>query len=311
MHNPINMVRQTSPTLPSPREVADHYWQHLNELSEYSKFHYLTRLYLICNDTKALSHLNALLTHTADVKTQWSALLHYLKNKDKIIEPYRQEFLDKYPTLRDETSKCFGLLYGKKIWGISFTEEYPTEDLYDETYEMFNKLIHDKQSVINLSTYALNFLYLQNSLHSFVSEEVLLANLYEEYYSHSKIQNCTDSKFTPLKQLYYVTHLVINDSHFYTREIPKAHVELHSDALMGICMSISSNSEEFTLDALCEIVVAYKLIGQTCPIFSQITECMRMLHLAGSPYLTASASPSSINDAEHTNVLYICGWSTS
>ncbi|MBP9819974.1 hypothetical protein KBC79_04530 [Candidatus Woesebacteria bacterium] len=304
------MQKNSLPSHLSPSSISEYYWNHLGELTDYSKFHFLTRNFLLKQSSRAKQELDILLFSKDTTHEQWLLLIESLTNPKQPTNKDRIAYLQQYPTLRQTSRACFARIFGEKIWGIDYQNDFLSVSTMGDVEPVWNTLMQDTKAISCLATYALNFLFLENHFFHFQSEIDLIIHFYEIYDRLTEQNNSQTVQSDALTvQLYFLTHTIINDSLFYTRPIPEAHRQMHLDRLSLLSERIIHTPEKFTTDALCEFVAVYTLLHRPCPTIQFISSYLASVHSPEHQYLMKQNSFMSLSEAEHSNVLYICGWS--
>ena len=286
------------------------YFRNLRFLHPYNKFHFLTRLWLLRKDKDAMDVLQLMFKEYLENKSpeqQWDFLRLCLTSYKVPQSEDRKYFLQKYPELRSFARDAFIVLFAKKIWNLDLYSQFSQKTDKKKIQELFNTLLPDTTAITVLATYALNFLVLATDFFQILPERELIEKLYkiqEENWGKSLAQQ------NGLQLLvYFFTHVVINDTLFYTRPIPKEHLALHQQMLQKIEKELMKNTEKVSVDCLCEFIVVSQMLGMETALKERILKKITVISDAGDIYLAElDNQDQNLSEAEHTNVLFICGF---
>lgn len=298
----------------NPDSVELFYWQHLDDLDVYTRFHFLTRLFFLANHVKASKELQKIYHEHLEYRSpndQWNFLDDFLTNPKKIADPERAKLLEKFPELRQYARYFFIILFAKNIWNLDLSNFLVSRVDEKNVSEVSAILIENSDDLLKLSTFALNFMILGSYFYTSQSETTtLLSNLYEVWDKAwlKKLNNQYNS-LSYNQLVYFVTHVLINDSLFYTRKIPTIHKELHLKRLKRIEDWLLGNFDKLSIDCLCELVVAFEMLSVR-PTFKEDLYFHLLNNVSSKgKYLTEPDIPNkTVAEAEHTNVLFILGY---
>jgi hypothetical protein len=293
-----------TPEAYSPASIAQRFWESKNELPIYNWFHFATRLAFVLNDTKAKKELADFYRSELENVTkaeQWNTVNEVLKNPSNPTETKRVELLKSYPTLRSSARYCFATLFSKKIWDIDFTPFTIDSIALEDVKSVQAKLLEDRKAILILSTYALNFLILTNHFQKTFNEEELIKNLYKILDDAWELP-----EMTLQKRIYFITHMIINDSLFYTRSIPHSHKQIHSLYTAKLELEIKNDIKKVSFDCLSEFVAANHLLDLHSKIDNDIFSLIVNATHSEKPFIVEPQNPSmTITQAEHLNALFI------
>jgi len=214
----------------------------------------------------------------------------------------RRKYFEEYPLLHGVNSALFRIRHLKEVYGVDLREELLKKIDYDVMVSMADRLIARPEALMNLSSFAVNYLYLLEKLYDApagLSPELFL-KLYDSY-------DLQDPQQLNLL-IYMFTHCIIAESNYYIEEIPTE--RLGSYQKMIALMHELMERPGIKLDARLEYLVASRICHLESPL--QTPTEMEMTGLLGSDgYIIDKQSQqqnSRINSlavSEHRNVLFI------
>ncbi len=295
--------------------VKQYYFDHLAQLSSYSYFHFLTRLWLCKGDSLARAELDALYQREfsgRSTEQQYQTLLLYLTNPKQPTSLERQQYLRLYPDLRPFARDAFACVFAQAIWKLDLTAEFHSRWKSDQSSELAQQLLEDLPAINSLATYALNFLILQ----TFMYHPKEFEKLYESLFSVlEKAWLKIAEKPDGLQIIsYFITHLIINDTLFYTRKLPEARRARYNNFLERVVGAIQlAGLSSVSVDCLNELIVCCNLVGSDKPeLKSSVLQYVVQHKSSHGEYLVEPDLPEqTISDAEHRNVLFILGFGTN
>lgn len=288
-----------------------YFYLHSREfLHPYYWFHFVTRLFLVLHNPEAEKQLNTFYAEQYINQNRdhfWNMLVAVLTKPASSMDPERKKYLRIYPTLRENARYCIGTLFAKKIWGMEFQEKLGPLLLESGAEDTWNRVLSDTRALQVLSTYAINFLYAVNHFLKINDELTLLKKLY------AVLNSPWDNTISQMQQkkVYFLTHLIINDSHFYTRKIPRSHYTLHLQHVLECENQLEQDLSDISLDCLCEFVEACKYIDYATTVKKKILKYVLNTHdNLKRQYLTEINAPTwSPDEAEHLNCMFVLAFS--
>lgn len=305
----------------TPAQIAKHYYSNLDQLSNYTYFHFLTRLWFLLEDKQAQSLLHQYYQdhlRDKDKKSQLEQLQENLTNPKNPTEPRRQLYLDKYPQLRPLARSAFAALFASKIWDLDLKDQLYSQWSNEDLQSVRQKLMNDHDAILTLSTYALNFIFLYEYFFAQANQpgaslrpapnEVspeTVSVLYKIFADHWQDYLTTNQGLQSAG--YFVTHVIINDALFYTRAIPESQRESHLYWLNRVSQTISQRGlSQVSLDCLFEILVCYKMLNEDWQAKSEIKDLASQSLSHDRKYIVETFDrQQNLSGSEHRNVLYI------
>lgn len=291
----------------TPRAVADYYWDNIDQLNPYAYFHFVTRLALVGNHERAHQELDTLYEqhlHQKPAVAQVEALRGFLMNHKPIASAERRAYLAQYPKLRPFAKDAFSVLFAQKVWGLDLTEAALSEWSEAELKDIAEALLADPDAVFSLATYALNFLFLAAHFSDKQSFESTITSLYDILESRWEAGVATEGGIQTIT--YFITHMIINDSLFYTRDVPAERRELHTSYLRRVEALIEEKGMDvISVDCHCELQLCFGMLGEVSKLRDQAKEYVTQYQSAEGIYITEPDLEKDLSQAEHTNVLYI------
>ena len=292
--------------------VKQTYFHRFDELELEYQFHFASRMYAWTGDTNAKQRLGQLKEHllpaTHDGRVQ---ALHAIrqelavKNYERDVNNYarRKPFFDAYPNLLLIHNALFRIRHWRCVYGIDERESLFELVSKKEIETMLVSLMDDDDALRVLSTYAINTLYLyetlfETSIHFQPERAIAVATAYDR-----------TSKADVQLLIYLYTHCIIGASLFYyqpvTRDLPT-----YQAMLQEIEELIAARYDTITLDNKFEFLVCARLCDSTSQLASRIYDEARLsMNDQGFIVDTINQAINPVKQSflmsEHRNVLFI------
>jgi hypothetical protein len=255
----------THPLSETITSVYDYYWQHREQLPIYEQFHFVSRLFLLKHDARA----QAALANWKQENNNQEALLAFLEKALTNTAPIthselRQPFLDKYPTIRPIARRLFTYHFAKTLFNEKIETLLPTDEEKAEWTNLINSLLLDTTALKELSAFATNFILMVTNTIKSDSKTPLLFEFCQSLY------NPNQSPKELELWIYFLTHLIIGDTLFYTSTLPKENQQLYTHMMELIEEKISTNFHFVHLDCKVEYLVCCELSGYESSLVSEI-----------------------------------------
>lgn len=211
----------------------------------------------------------------------------------------RQPFFEKYDHIFAIEAALFRVNYLLHEFNIDVRSDFRNllkqKGLLD-LHALSNRLIDDIEALITLSTWAGNLICLTENLYP---RNIDVYSLLAE--------KTMDAKGLPILLIYFYTHLMICDTGFLVREIPKEHHEIYRALLDRAGKWIEEDPDSFTLDVRLEFLVCAKMINAEYPQIASVLKKECDACLIENSFLVDPRNPrkNTLDTAEHRNMLYI------
>lgn len=285
--------------------VLGSYSQNFDSLSRRAQFHFASRLYLweqISQATEWLATLRPWFTANGNPRAALQQLLLEPLPTLRETTNLRQPYFNLYPKLQPYTRALFRLLFLCSVYKIDkpdlIFELFSREELLSQR----NALLKDYDALKNLSSFAINFLYL---LERFINRESSSLPVHD-FLKLGREAYDTNKPLERQLQCYLFTHCVIAESLFYYRRVPEANRGTYMEMLRQTEDIIDSFFSEIKLDNKLEFLVCCRLLGYQSQLESTIMESAeKSLTRQGFIHDQLSRSKPSLQAAEHRNVLFL------
>ena len=290
----------------SPLQAYEYYWSIFEKLSRQTRFHFLSRTYLIANDERSGRMLQAMYDQQLKDMSQedcFQYLMGYLDYSNKKIVPERRAYLKRYPQMRSFSRDAFTVLFAKRLWGIDMKDVFFQRWPKNNVETIVHTLLNDTEAILELRTYALNFLHLYTHFFKPDDHASLLIQMYDVISNNWKARLLQTNGLRDLT--YFVTHQIINDSLFYTRAIPSEHIHVHQDFLKRLSTDLTELPiHMLTVDCLCERALCYRLLDLKSANHDRVLAYVSQQKSSRGNYLIQPGIEDTLGHAEHRNVLY-------
>ena len=287
---------------PIAQKVLSSYIRNMALLSENKQFHFNSRMFLWTRKTIYKENIFALknvLLENLDASLENSK--NPIPEYPKRFLSLRKNALEKYPWIIRYNAVLFKWLFLNTIFKEDIREKIletlPEKILQEKTH----LLLHDPLSLISLSTFGINFLYLTRGI------------LHNENLFHPK-QLLNVTKEYPINtheyaelRLYYFTHCIIGESQFYNKSV-KSNVDIYINMLTASEEIIKKYFDFVSIDNKVEFLVATKLCLKKSSLSERIQRECEENFSEKLGYITEPRRPierQNMNNEEHRNVLYI------
>lgn len=284
------------------QKVLSSYTRNMSFLSEKKQLHFNSRMFLWTRKTIYKENV------FAQKKILLANLDASLENSKSLVPEYPKRFLslrksalDKYPWIIRYNAILFKWLFLTTLFKIDIRERV-LETLPEETLQGNARLLlNDPLSLISLSTFGINFLYLTRGI--LQSEKLFhprhLLDIAKNHYPKTQ-------EYAEL-ELYYFTHCIIGESQFYNKPV-RSNIKLYADMIAASEEIIEKYFTYVSLDNKVEFLVAAKLCRTKSFLSERIQrECEENF----SEKLWCITEPrrpiekQNLSNEEHRNVLYI------
>lgn len=287
------------------REIKQYYFENADLLPKAKEFHFASRIAGWEGDKKALSLLTELRPYMYPSEDAKELLRKCLASTPGNIyaKKLRQPYFDKYPKLFGIHSAFFRVRHLKQIYGVDIRQilidlvgTKALEGLYDN-------LAHDAGALRTLSRFAIDYIYLYEIL--FEKTNRLELTVIKKAADGYSLENSVQKHLF----IYLYTHVIIADTNFYARTIPKDRMGTYREMLRQIEPIASSN--KIKLDNKFEFLVACRICNLDSSLFQDVHKSSaRSLSPDGRFIIDqlvgdTKAKLNSFAGSEHRNVLFI------
>jgi len=297
--------------------VKKYYLGDLENLAN-RKFHFLTRMFLWTRDEKYLEELKYLKKdYFGRSENDFRKIIKKIFADKDIYQKriynkkdFRVKSANKYPLLGVYSELLFRNLMSKNIFGENLypilKEFMPDEELL----QIRTGLLESKKDVLNLSTFAINYLYFLEEY--FPDNQTVQINIKQLLQlTEEKDFGSQQKKSAELmNNVYFLTHIIIGASRFYRNKINRDR-EDYLQVLKILEKIVEQNYIKLSLDTKLELLVCAKLLNTESSLRTRIEqEAALSLSPIGNFLIdTMNAkrekSPRGWLGSEHRNVLYI------
>lgn len=284
------------------QKVLSSYIRNMALLSENKQFHFNSRMFLWTRKTIYKENIFAL------KKVLLENLDASLENSKNPTPEYPKRFLsmrknalEKYPWILRYNTVLFKWLFLNTIFKEDIREKILETIPEKILQENALTLLHDPLSLVSLSTFGINFLYLTRGiLHS--------ENLFhpKQLLDITKEYPIDTHEYAELR-LYYFTHCIIGESQFYNKSV-KSKVDTYIDMLTASEEIIKKYFDFVSIDNKVEFLVATKLCLKKSSLSERIQRECEENFSERLGYITEPRRPiekQNMNNEEHRNVLYV------
>ena len=293
--------------------VKSHYDANLDYLRD-RRTHYLSRTFFWTGSKKAEQELKKVQEKyigitPEQIKTKIKQTLeipveHYLKRlkgREK-----RAEYFRRYPLLENYNTILFKVILMDKLQGQDI-RPYVREIIPDEKFiELKEQLTKDKVALTKISTHAVNYLYhLEYYLQKEMVDRKDLLELARKSYKDESMDEI-------MLKLYFYTHCIIGESHFYTQAIKSDQKPVYQEILKEVEKSIFNNYFEISLDNKFEFLVCARMLDFRTPLKQMINNEAEYSFSDSGNYLVESFGrdaaihqKKNLLSAEHRNILFL------
>lgn len=293
-------------------QIEDFYNANFSHLSPKKQFHFASRLYLSTGKPAYRQKLEKLQEKwLGRNKRETEEILREVLNEPAKSgtgkkAALRQQYLQKYPLIKDCNRFLFKILFAKTIYHKDIGPLAWKVESIKKIIKIANQLQGDNEAISILSTVAVNFLYLAAALlPGQVTEPDPRAFL-------KIMQNERGTSLPHLQlQIYLLTHSIIGESLFYSRPITR-HEEAYREMIRVLNWLIGQNFKKVSLDCKFEYLVCARLCRMPAQNEGKILEEADKSLSPDGHYLVdtlnehaANARNKSLSASEHRNTLLL------
>jgi len=290
--------------------VENYYHDNFDYLND-KTFHFLSRMYLFTKNPKFLERLSSFRLNSESFTQKAKNIMENPKDNSKVnYANLRLEYFEKHPNLRSIALVMFEYLFQKEIFGSNFSKEVFNLIDIEQLLEIKNNLLKDPRSIAVLGTYALNFLFNLEYLSQELNDKYQvdfnqLLKISEDYFQEETLTNENGL------QIYYMTHVIINSSYFYSHDIQNKS-EILIPFLKKTERLIQADYFNISLDHKFEFLVCCRLLNYSSSLEQIISsEADKSMSKIGN-YLVDRLKPDGFKSlkntlmcSEHRNVLFL------
>jgi hypothetical protein len=296
--------------------IRDYFWSHFDELPLDKQLHFASRLWFWEQDPTARQKLDELRSSILPGENVIESLrgigegnLLPLRQGSLNVLHLREPFFARYPSLRRTAT----VLY----WGLILDACYETDarsrlnELFPESelQRLYQELCQDRQAVALLSTHAVNFMYLYQRYVK-GAEGLPENNTFVGIATDGQLYDMASPLHNQLR-IYLLTHTIIGESMFYSRQIPGDTARNYWPVMQTLERILGPNLKTVNLDNKLEFLVCARLLGYGSELESSILdEAGRSLSNEGNFLIdTHNQNPQtsyqSFDKSEHRTLLYL------
>lgn len=315
--------RQAVKTNDIVESVESYYKNRIDQISS-EEFHFNSRLWLWTGDEWSRNNLDNLRSYfigetPEEISDRVKKIIDNKSNNQLSVnqkKSYRKDSFEKFSKLPMYNALLFKTVFCDSVYDLDI-RPYIREQISDKEFiDLFNELINDRDAVRLLSTHAINYFYLlKNYFKDKLSMSGLVLVSSEEIlkflpgYKKLEDKGVISEKDSIKLQIYLLTHAIIGESRFYSRQV-------RSSSFMELCKKteqiISDNYFDVSLDNKFEFLVCSKICGYQ-PVIKRMIEqeAVKSISWAGNFMVdTLNANNNSrtshcLRSSEHRNVLYL------
>jgi hypothetical protein len=291
-------------------DIYHYYLNNQHLLGQDKLFHFATRTAAWNGDSEAYEILRKLHDYIVPSDLSLEMVLQNILSTPQTgrrnAHELRQPFFDRYPKLYGAHLALFRVRHLKSVYGIDAKQALFNVISEQELVQLKNDLFQDKEALLYLSTFAINFCYLLDRVIRNDEESLDVASLYEA----GKLYDLSNKTHIQLF-IYLYTHCIIGESNFYTREIPADTLPIYQKMLSDLEAVISDNFDNINLDNKLEFLVCARICNYMSNLYERInSECAKSLSADGIFLIdihnsNAQADRNDFVRSEHRNVLFI------
>lgn len=292
--------------------VKQTYLRRFDELELEYQFHFASRMYAWTGDTDARQRLEQLKEHmvpmTHDGRVQALHTIEHelaIKDYERDVNNYarRKPFFAAYPKLLLVHNALFRIRHWWCVYGIDERESLFTLVPKEDVETMLVSLMDDEDALRVLSTYAINTLYLYETLFEtpihFQPERAMAVAAAYDRTTKADIQLL----------IYLYTHCIIGASLFYYQPVTRD-IQTYHAMLQEIEELIDVQYDTITLDNKFEFLVCARLCGYASHLANKIyDEASISVNDQGFIVDTVNRAINPVKQSflmsEHRNVLFI------
>lgn len=287
--------------------VYQYYLDNQQSLSAGKLFHLGTRMAAWRGDKAAYDILRRSYDYIVQPSTPLEQVLWEIyQSPNENTHELRRPFFDTYPHLYGAQLALFRTRHLASVYGIDAREALFQSISLDELSRLEDALLHDREAIRILSTFAVNFCYL---LERVVKENDSSLDV-EDFYDIGLTYD-TDTPRELQLLIYLYTHCIIGESNFYTRVIPADKLALYRTMLVRLESLIEQHFTHINLDNKLEFLVCARICDFPSTLYDRVyEECSKSLSPEGTFLVdtvnqNGKAALNGFVRSEHRNVLFI------
>lgn len=292
------------------QRIQTHYFDNIAELPNDKQFHFATRMAAWYGDERALTLLRQLrpeiLPETMPLTEVFKEIINREQTGTRNAHERRQPYFTAYPDLYGVHLALFRLRHMKVVYGVDARESFFA--IFPETQlrKLCDSLLTNEDAVRNLSTFAINTLYLTRST-ALPGYSLSIEQLLEIGTRGYDLTNNEDIQLL----IYFYTHCIIGESNFYTLPIPVETLPTYTTMLQKLESIIEQSYKQINLDNKLEFLVCARICNYSSGLAQRIyDECESSISPEGTFLIDVHNSNiqqdrMSFEKSEHRNVLYV------
>lgn len=292
------------------QSVRQYYFDNFDQLPDDKQFHFVSRLSSWNSDEDAKSIINSLSDRfiTKDIKNDLKELIDNPPHAKINAYESRKQFFDKYPKLRGYMMALFRVRHLLFHFNVDARDELLQIVPLSDLKKLSETLKQDTEALKVLSTYAINFIYLVDSI-LFPDDKSDLDSFLSTVISASKTYGTSPED--SLLKIYLFTHCIIGASNFYQTKVSTSEHPQYETMLDIMEELIDTNFKQINLDNKFEFLVCCKISDYKTGLGQRILdEASQSLSPEGTFIIDTinehkQSDKTSFEDAEHRNVLFI------
>lgn len=291
-------------------DVYNYYITHQNLLADDKLFHFATRTAAWFGREESFDILKRSRYQVVEPQLPLNEVIANIYNAPikNPVNAYhlRQPFFEKYPQLYGAHLALFRVRHLEAVYGIDARDALFATISKEELIDLRDKLLADDDGLRVLSTFAINFCYLLETVILKQDHSLPLDRFLEIGASYDT------SKATDIQLLiYFYTHCIIGETNFYVRTIPNELLSIYREMLRRIELLIRTHFDSINLDNKLEFLVCSRICDYKTDLYEQIyRECEQSISEEGTFIVdrhnsNAQEDRRSFSSSEHRNVLFI------
>lgn len=301
--------------MPLPDVIRAYYFTHMSELPAEKQFHFASRMSSWDQDPQALALLQTL--RSMFVTDSIGDDLSLLINKPPVAKinaaERRAPYFQKYPQLRGCMLALFRVRHLLFHFDIDARDDLLRSISLEQLMSLGHDLKEDTEALKVLSTYAINYIFLVESILFPSPDTSLVPFLNDVVKLHDQYDDTPEDS---LLMIYLFTHCIIGASNFYQTSVSLEEYPVYRTMLERIESRIDTHYPAINLDNKFEFLVCCRITGFSSHLEQAIqSEAEQSMSPEGSFLVDTintakQGNKTSSADSEHRNVLYIMSQST-
>ncbi len=293
------------------KNIRLYYLKHFQELPFDKQLHFAGRLYSWNNDPECGKLISELGKQYINGVVSADTILSELINKPPSAQvnapSLREPYFAKYHELRGLMLALFRVRHLLYYYNIDVRQDFVDIKQYDDLHSLAETLIHDKDAMRALSTYAVNYIYLVDHILFDVGSNIIdveyLFNLGDGY--------DVENKDELMLLIYLYTHCIIGETNYYERGIKPERIGGYTKMLDKLEKLIEKHYENINLDSKLEFLACCRIMNYQTALFETIyAECAESISLDGDFLVdrlnkAGQTNKTTFEQSEHRNVLFI------